>query len=137
MSTLPLVQNINSLFCKKHANPTIFLTEKCFKSFKIFKICFFLQKKCEREKCFKSSCKTLENHDFPPKQCELSGRKFFFQKKVFHQLPLNLHENTTFSSKKSKFSLFHEKKCFTKKNCMKKAEKEPSGAKKLLSKCLQ
>ena len=44
ISTLPLVLDTNSLFCKKHGKPTIFLTEKCFKSLKFFKLCFFNKK---------------------------------------------------------------------------------------------
>ena len=108
----------------------IFLIDNRFKSLNNFKLSFFYKKKYNSESAFKSSWKTLENHDWKTKQCELSGPRHFFQKNVFHLLPLNLHENTICSSKKSKFSLFHEKRCFTKKNCMKKAEKEPSGAKK-------
>ena len=69
--------------------------------------------------------KSVKKHDFDTKQCGLYGLKHFFSKHDFCYSPLQSSLKHHFFLKKTKISLFREKKCFIEKNPSKKTEKEP------------
>ena len=83
ISTLPLVLNTNSLFCKKHAKPTIFLTEKCFKSFKIFKLCFFNKKSANAKSALNLHEKHKKIMAFRQNSASYQAQDTFFKKTFF------------------------------------------------------